>query len=190
MRRKFTKFTKFGIIEVSVSVAQVCWALLWVSVLPVSQPLIGLRPLHPGLWLVTRRTQTIARSRLRWGDLAWLRGAVAMRPWPSGDHWPVSTESHISSLRVTNMDVQAPGQGSGSKLRCLHPSLSFSSSASDNKHKQLQNSRSFDPGSGAIGECHEARDPGSGGSPGASLAVPATKVSRSTSPFSFYRSRS
>ena len=84
------------------------------------------------------------------------------------------------------MDVQ----GSGSKMRCLHPSLSFSSSSSDSKHKQLENSRSFDPGSGAIGECHEARDPDSGGSLGASLAVPATKVSRSTSPFSFYRSRS
>lgn len=86
------------------------------------------------------------------------------------------------------MDVQAPGNGSGSKLRCLHPSLSFSASASDSKHKQLQNSRSFDPGPGSVGGCQD--DTGPGGAQGVSLAVPATKVSRSTSPFSFYRSRS
>lgn len=71
---------------------------------------------------------------------------------------------------------------SGSKSRCLHPSLSFSAGApdpGDPRHKQLQNSRSFDPGPGATG-----------GASLTSLTVPATKVSRSTSPFSFYRSRS
>ena len=107
----------------------------------------------------------------------------------SAEWWPLTTRNivRVSSIGcVMNMEVH----GSGSKMRCLHPSLSFSSGSSDTKHKQLQNSRSVDPGAGNIGGCHQGRDPGSGGSLGASLAVPATKVSRSTSPFSFYRSRS
>ena len=65
-------FTKFGIIEASVSVAQVCWAMR-VAGVSASHWSPALRP---GLWLVNWRTQTIARSRLRWGDLAWLRGQL------------------------------------------------------------------------------------------------------------------
>ena len=85
------------------------------------------------------------------------------------------------------MDVQAPCPGSRSKLRCLHPSLSFSSSSKDSKHKPLQNSRSYDPSSGG---CHEDPGPGAiGEAPVDTLTVPPTRVSRSTSPFSFYRSR-